>query len=66
MNREKVFETSFEFSSNTSYRDAYDNTAISLMNIVTEDQLRTEMCRLQNEVRILWECIKELKKGEQQ
>ena len=66
MNREKVFKTSFEFGPNTLYRDAYDNTAISIMNIVTEDQLRTEMCRLQNEVRILWECIKELKKGEQQ
>ena len=66
MNLEKVFETSFEFRPNILYRDTYDNTAISLMNIVTEDQLRTEMCRLQNEVRILWECIKELKKGEQQ
>ena len=56
----KIFETSIEFI------NEFTPSSISLMNVATEDQLKEEVAGFQNEVRILWECIKELKKGEQQ
>lgn len=56
----KIFETSIE------YINEFKPSSISLMNVATEDQLRDEVAGLQREMRILWECIKELKKGEQQ
>lgn len=56
----KIFETSIE------YINEFKPSSISLMNVATEDQLKEEVAGLQREVRILWECIKELKKGEQQ
>ena len=56
----KIFETSIE------YINEFKPSSVSLMNVATEDQLREEVAGLQREVRILWECIKELKKGEQQ